>query len=101
MNVQILSIEPAKEKDTFNIVVLIGNQQHSFTMKGEKNIIANRELYAIMGDQDFWQIFKFRQDLAQEVYTLTAKVYNGEKVELPTVIGAFSPLSVSPASLEI
>ncbi|MCL1462985.1 hypothetical protein [Argonema galeatum] len=101
MNVQVLSIEPGKEKGTFNVAISIGDRQHSFTMKGETNIIANKELHAIMGDKDFWEIFKFNQHLAQEVYKLTAKVYNGKDVQLPMAIGEFSTAEVSPAFLQI
>ncbi|HEY9848237.1 MAG TPA: hypothetical protein V6D28_02165 [Leptolyngbyaceae cyanobacterium] len=101
MNVKLLSIEPAKEKDIFNVAILLGNRQHSFTMKGETNIIGDREVHTIMGERDFWEIFKFNQDLAQEVYKLTAKVYNGEDVELPIAIGEFSAEDASPTFIQI
>lgn len=46
MNVKVLSIEPAPANETgkFNVVVLIENEQHKFTVNVEKDIIGDREL---------------------------------------------------------
>jgi formyltetrahydrofolate synthetase len=100
MNVEVLSIEPAKDKGIFNVVVSVENERHQFTMKGETEIIANKELHAISGDKDFCELFKFNQHLAQKMYKLIAKVYNNEAVELPVLIGELYPAKVTLASLK-
>lgn len=98
MNAKLLSIEPTPKPGNFKLVVSLGSQCHEFTMTGETDKIADREINVINGDKKFWDLFQFNQHLAQVLYKLTAKAYNGEKIELPQEIGEFYP--DKPAVLE-
>lgn len=91
MNVKVMSIEPTAEAGKFTVVVSIGESCHEFTMTGETDKIGDRELHVINGDKKFWDLFQFNQHLAQVLYKLTAKAYNGESIELPQRIGQFYP----------
>lgn len=98
MNAKLLSIEPTPKAGKFKLVVSIGDQCYEFAMTGEADKIADRQINVINGDKIFWDLFQFNQHLAQVLYKLTAKAYNGEKIELPQEIGEFYP--DKPAVLE-
>lgn len=83
MNVKVISIEPKKEIGTFDVVVLIGTEQHHFTMTVLTDIIAGREIQVTNGDKHFSETFKFHQMIALKISKLVSKVYNNQAVELP------------------
>jgi hypothetical protein len=95
MNVKVLSINPAKEIRTFDVVVLIGVEQHQFTMTVETDIIAHQEIQVTNGDEHFLKTFKFNQRVALGISKLVSKVYNGQAVELPADIGEFYPKEIA------
>ena len=89
MNVKVLSIELTEVTGTFKVVVSIGENCHGFTMTGETDKVGDRAIHLMNGDKKFWELFKFNQHLAQSLYNLTAKAYNGEAIALPQDIGQF------------
>jgi hypothetical protein len=89
MNTKVLSIELTEVTGLFKVVVSIGENCYEFTMTAETDKMGDRQIHLINGDEKFWELFKFNQHLAQGLYKLTAKAYNGEAIEVPQDIGQF------------
>lgn len=83
MNVKVLSIEPRKETRIFDVLVLIGTEQHKFTMTVDSHLVANKEIQVTNGDKHFSETFKFHQMIALKISKLVSKAYNNQAVELP------------------
>lgn len=83
MNVKVLSIEPAKETGTFDVLVLIDPDEHKFKMTVDSHIVAGKEIQVTNGDKHFSEAFKFHQMIALKISKLVSKVYNNQPVELP------------------
>lgn len=89
MNAKVLSIELTEITGLFKVVVSIGENCHEFTMTAETDKMGDRNINLINGDEKFWELFRFNQHLAQSLYQLTAKTYNGEAIAFPQDIGQF------------
>ena len=57
MKTQVISIEPTSKNLGFNVVVLIGTEQHEFTLNIENATIADRQIQGIRGDEYFLHLF--------------------------------------------
>lgn len=90
MNIQLVAIKSTQEKETFNVVVLIGEEQHKFTMKVKSFTVANQEIQVTNGDDNFSKIFRFNQIVASDICKLVSKVYNNQAVKLPADMGLYS-----------
>ncbi len=86
MNVKVLSIEPAKETGTFDVLVSMDTDEHKFTMTVETHIVSDKGIQVTNGDKHFSQTFKFHQMIALKISKLVSKVYNNQAVELPADI---------------
>ena len=101
MNLEVLAIEPTLEIGTFNLLVLVGEEQHKFTMKVESFTVANQEIQVTSGDDHFSQFFRFNQIVASNVSKLVSKVYNNQAVELPENIGEFYSSKLKSEELKV
>lgn len=89
MKTQVISIKPASKNLGFNVVVLIGTEQHEFTLNVETSTIADRQIQGIRGDEYFLNLFRFNQNLGVEIYQLVSQMREGNSLSFPLEIGEF------------
>ncbi len=89
MKVQVLSLKAAQDLKTFDVAVLIGTELYEFQIAIDLDKIAGREIQIINGDENFSEIFRFNQRVANNICKLVSKVYNHQAFELPAEIGEF------------
>lgn len=91
MNVQVLEIKPSKEFATFDIVVLMGEERHKFTVTVTTDTISNREIQIINGDDLFDKTFLLNAKVGADICKLVGKFHNNAPVQLPVDMGEFYP----------
>ncbi|WP_228042687.1 hypothetical protein [Tychonema sp. LEGE 07196] len=92
-----MSVNPAIELNTHQVLVSVGTDTHKFIFTTEVNQVGEHLLQTTRGDslrdscasRPFSEVFRFNQRLAMNVTNLVVKFYNGETVELPTDVGIF------------
>ncbi|MEG4205457.1 hypothetical protein QUA20_16170 [Microcoleus sp. Pol7_A1] len=89
MKVQVLSIQPAKQPNTHQVLVSVGTDTHKFIFTTEVNQVGEHLLQTTRGDRTFSEVFRFNQRVAMNVTTQVVKYYNRETVELPADVGVF------------
>ncbi|WP_373533956.1 hypothetical protein [Microcoleus sp.] len=89
MKVQVLSVHPAIELNTHQVLVSVGTDTHKFIFTTEVNQVGEHLLQTTRGDRPFSEVFRFNQRVAMNVTNLVVKLYNGETVELPADVGIF------------
>ncbi|MFB2920042.1 hypothetical protein [Aerosakkonema funiforme] len=100
MNVRVMLIEPSTNPKAFNVVVLIGKSDYTFTITVETDKIAEQEIQITNGDDFFCQTFQFNQIVGVEICKLVSKIYNHQVVKLPVDVGEFYSEELESASLE-
>jgi hypothetical protein len=89
MNLQVKKICPFLNKNTFQVMVEMGQTQHQFTMTVETDNLFNQPLQIIQGDDKFHSLFQWNRELAQRIYELVYQVYNQEELNFPISLGKF------------
>ncbi|MFB2833496.1 hypothetical protein [Floridanema evergladense] len=89
MKTQVISIESTSRNLGFNVVVLIGTEQHEFILNVETATIADRQIQGIRGDEYFLYLFRFNQNLGVEIYKLVSQMREGKSLKFPVEIGDF------------
>jgi len=89
MNIKVLSIEPARELGTFNMIVLLDREQHQFTMTIEIAQASGQTFPLIKGDRHFCKTFRWNQEASVKLYKLLSQFNQGEFIEFPINIGDF------------
>jgi hypothetical protein len=89
MKAKILSIESDKKEKQFQVIVLIGNKKHQFTLTVEIFTVANHTIESVRGNYNFLEVFRFTQNLAVEIYNIVLKVYHNQQIDLPIELGNF------------
>lgn len=89
MKVTVLSIQPALEDTSHEVLLSIGADMHKFLFTTEVNKVGDKLLHTTDGDRNFSEVFKFNQRVAMNVSKLVVKFYNKEIVELPADVGNF------------
>ncbi|OCQ91106.1 hypothetical protein BCD67_22050 [Oscillatoriales cyanobacterium USR001] len=89
MNIKVLSIEPANELGTFNMIVLLDREQHHFTMTAETATASGQTLPLIKGDRHFCKTFRWNQEANVKLYKLLSQFNQGDSIEFPISIGDF------------
>lgn len=92
MNAQLLEIKSTEVSTLFEILVLIGQEKHSFTIKIEEVPVDNKVLQVINGDENFETMFLFSPDVSAKIAKLVSKFYCQETVDLPAPVGDFRPM---------
>lgn len=81
--------DPEREISTFDVFVLIGTEQHSFTLAVDLDLISNRPIQIVNTDAHFEKTFKYNLKLNQDISHLVSQIYNHQLVELPADLGEF------------
>ena len=89
MKVQVLSIQPARQPNTHQVLVSVDTDTHKFIFTTEVNQVGEHLLQTTRGDRAFSEVFRFNQRVAMNVTTRVVKYYNRETVELPADVGVF------------
>lgn len=89
MKVKVLSIQPALEANSHEVLLTIGADRHKFLLKTEVNKVGEHLLQSTHGDRTFSEVFRFNQRVAMNVTDLVVKFYNKQAVELPVDVGIF------------
>lgn len=89
MKVKLLSIKPAPEPNSHEVLLSIGEEMQIFTFTTKVNQLGNNQLQTTQAEPRFSQVFKFNQRVALNVSKLVVKFYNQEVVELPADVGDF------------
>jgi len=89
MNVKVLSIKPAKEPNSHEVLLSIGDDRQIFRFTTEVNQVGGRQLQTTQGERGFSDLFRFNQRVAMNVSKLVVQFYNKEAVELPADVGNF------------
>ncbi|MEG5210504.1 hypothetical protein QUB67_16565 [Microcoleus sp. ARI1-A1] len=92
-----MSIQPASEPNTHQVLVSVGTDTHKFIFTTEVNQVGEHLLQTTRGDslrdsfasRTFSEVFRFNQRVAMNVTNLVVKYYNRETVELPADVGIF------------
>ncbi|WP_333189864.1 hypothetical protein [Microcoleus sp. Pol7_A1] len=84
-----MSIQPAKQPNTHQVLVSVGTDTHKFIFTTEVNQVGEHLLQTTRGDRTFSEVFRFNQRVAMNVTTQVVKYYNRETVELPADVGVF------------
>jgi hypothetical protein len=83
MKTQVLTVKPISNSDSLDVVLLIGEEKHSFTFSRQFDQIGEKELQIITYESVFGEMFQFNQQIVSEVMSLVKRVYGGEKVKFP------------------
>ncbi|MEG4939451.1 hypothetical protein [Microcoleus sp. F4-D5] len=89
MKVQVLSVQPARQPNTHQVLVSVGTDTHKFIFTTEINQVGEHLLQTTRGDRTFSEVFRFNQRVAMNVTAQVVKYYNRETVELPADVGVF------------
>ncbi|MEZ2300530.1 MAG: hypothetical protein ACBR13_02090 [Microcoleus sp.] len=98
MNITVLSIEPASESGTFNMIVLLDRERHQFTMTAETAL--GQAIPLIKGDVHFCKTFKWNQEASVKLYKLLSQFNRGDCLEFPINLGDFEFLEIERFSLK-
>ena len=100
MNITVLSIEPASELGTFNMIVLLDREQHQFTMTAEIAKVSGQTIPLIKGDRHFCKTFRWNQEASVKLYKLLSQFNRGDCLEFPIYLGDFEFIEVERFSLK-
>ncbi|GFE71887.1 hypothetical protein [Chroococcus sp. FPU101] len=92
MKTQVLDIQSNNNDDSLMVLMSIGEEQRSFIFSRFFDQLGEVKLQVIEHDQEFWETFKFNQQIASEVMSLVRQFYKGEKVQLPLYVGDFGTM---------
>lgn len=100
MNIKVLSIEPANELGTFNMIVLLEGEEHQFTMTAETAKASGQTLPLIKGDRHFCKTFRWNQEASVKLYKLLSQFNQGYSIQFPINMGDFEFIEVEKFSLK-
>ena len=87
MKVQVLSIQPAIDPNSHEVLLSVGADRYKFIFTTEVNQVGEHLLQTTHGDRTFSEVFRFNQRVAMKVTNMVVKCYNKEVVELPADVG--------------
>lgn len=99
MNITVLSIEPASELGTFNMIVLLDREQYEFTMTAETAKVSGQTIPLIKGDSHFCKTFRWNQEASVKLYKLLSQFNRGDCLEFPINLGDFEFIEITQFSL--
>ena len=100
MNITVLSIEPASELGTFNMIVLLDRDRHQFTMTAEIAKVSGQTIPLIKGDRHFCKTFRWNPEASVKLYKLMSQLNRGDFLEFPINLGDFEFIEVERFSLK-
>jgi hypothetical protein len=100
MNIKVLSIEPANELGTFNMIVLLDQEQHQFTMTAETAKASGQTLPLIKGDRHFCKTFRWNQEASVKLYQLLSQFNQGYSIQFPINIGDFEFIEIERYTIQ-
>ena len=89
MKVKVLSIEPAQQLNSHEVLLSIDGDRQIFQFTTEVNQVGDRRVQTTHGDRKFSTLFRFNQRVAMNITKLVVIFYNREVVELPADVGNF------------
>ena len=100
MNIKVLSIEPASELGTFNMIVLLDRDRHQFTMTAETATASGQTIPLIKGDSHFCKTFRWNQEASVKLYKLVSQFNQGDSLEFPINLGNFEFIEIERLSFK-
>ena len=91
--VQVLEIQPQKQTSNYSVEVLVGQNQHTFSIEVEEAKIGDDTIQVAGGGRYPWETLQYNPRVIGQIDRLVLNVYNGQEVALPVTITEHLPIS--------
>ena len=93
MKVQVLEIQRQKQTSHYSVDVLVGQNQHTFSISVEEAKMGDDTIQVAGGGRYPWETLQYNPRVIGQIDRLVLNVYNGQEVTLPVTITEHLPIS--------
>jgi serine protease inhibitor ecotin len=86
MQVQVLSIQPQSNQDTFTVTIQMGQAVEDFCLTAKDTFVGARSAHLIEGDEHFEHTFTHLEGLRGQISSLVTEVFLGHPLRLPIIL---------------
>jgi len=86
MQVQVLSIQPHSNQDSFTVAIQMGQAVEDFYLTAKDTLIGTQPAHLIQGDEHFEHTFAHLEGLRGQISCLVAEVFLGHPLRLPIIL---------------
>jgi hypothetical protein len=99
MRIQVLSIQPQSNQDTFTVAIQMGQAVKDFCLTAKDTFVGARPAHLIQGDEHFEHTFAHLEGLRGQISSLVTEVFLGHPLRLPiTLDDSTVPVRVSASA---
>jgi hypothetical protein len=99
MQVQVLSIQPHSNQDTFTVAIQMGQAVEDFCLTAKDTFVGARPAHLIQGDEHFEHTFAHLEGLRGQISSLVSEASLGHPLRLPiTLDDSTLPMRISASA---